>query len=226
MRTFSERLRFRYGVFHRFSNALALVLLGAVPAFAEPVVVAAMGDSLTHGYGLSSDDGFVPQMQGWLDEQNVEVRLINAGVSGDTTAGGLSRAAWTLTPDVDAMILALGANDYLRGIAPEVVRENLEGILSTAQAQGVEVLLIGLDVGSNYGPDYTAAFDAIYPDLAQDYGAAYFPSWFTGLENAAGQVRPTAEFFQNDGIHPNAAGVGRIVGAMGPAVLDFLATVD
>lgn len=113
-------------------------------AQADEVVIAALGDSLTQGYGLVQEDGFVPQLQAWLAEQGADVTIINAGVSGDTTAGGLSRVDWTLTPDVDALIVALGGNDLLRGIAPEVSRANLQGILSAAAANSVPVLLVGM----------------------------------------------------------------------------------
>ena len=129
---------------------------------ADEIVIAALGDSLTQGFGLVQEDGFVPQMQTWLSRQGIDARLINAGVSGDTTAGGLSRVAWTLTPEVDAMIVALGGNDFLRGFAPDVSRANLEGILQAADAAEVEVLLVGMQAPGNYGPDYKLAFDAIY----------------------------------------------------------------
>ncbi len=215
-----------YGAFRTLRNGLVGLLFLSTPIIAEPVVIAAMGDSLTQGYGLDADDGFVPQMQNWLDANGADVRLINAGVSGDTTSGGLARAAWTLTPDVDAMIVALGANDYLRGIPPDLVRENLQGILEVATAQEVSVLIVGLEVGSNYGPGYKQTFDAIYRDLAEEFGVSYFRSWFVGLEDEGGSVQTLSQFFQDDGIHPNADGVARIVAAMGPAVADLAAGVE
>jgi acyl-CoA thioesterase I len=152
------------------------------------------------------------------------VMLINAGVSGDTTAGGLSRAAWTLTPDVDAMIVALGGNDFLRGIDPAVSRANLRGILEAAQAQQVPVLLVGLQATSNYGTEFKTAFDSMYPDLATEYGAILFPTFFQGIMDAGGNAQ--ALYFQADGIHPNAAGVKLEVAAIGPAVLQLIAKVD
>lgn len=139
----------------RCSNLLAAVLLTTTLAQAETVTVAALGDSLTQGYGLPQADGFVPQLQTWLADQGADVNVINAGVSGDTTAGGLSRVGWTLTPEVDAMIVALGGNDYLRGLDPAISRANLDGILAAGQQAGVEMLLVGLTVGGNYGQDYT-----------------------------------------------------------------------
>lgn len=191
------------------------------PVRAEPLTVAALGDSLTQGYGLEQGQGFVPQLQAWLQGRGADVVVINAGVSGDTTAGGASRVAWTLTPDVRAMIVTLGGNDLLRGIAPEVVRGNLTTILRAAQEAEVAVLLIGMQAPGNYGPDYKAAFDAIYPELAAEFGTEYVPSFFTGL-TAEGDPAAAMQFMQPDGIHPNAQGVARIVETLGPSVLDLL----
>ncbi|WP_300037045.1 arylesterase [uncultured Roseobacter sp.] len=196
--------------------------LTATAAQAEETVIAALGDSLTQGYGLPAEQGFVPQLQAWLDAQGADVRLINAGVSGDTTAGGLSRAAWTLTPEVDAMIVALGGNDLLRGIDPGVSRANLEGILTAADSAGVEVLLVGMQAPGNYGPAFKEAFDAIYPELARETGALYAPDFFEGLQVADGDPASVRAFMQPDGIHPNAEGVARIVEALGPRVLSLV----
>ncbi|WP_170573966.1 arylesterase [Ruegeria atlantica] len=190
-------------------------------ATAEQVVIAALGDSLTQGYGLPEQDGFVPQLDRWLRAQGAEVRLINAGVSGDTTAGGAARVDWTLTPDVDAMIVALGGNDLLRGIDPAVSRTNLEAIVQTAEASGVDVLLIGMQAPGNYGAEYKAAFDAIYPELAAAYGTAYAPGFFTGL-TAEGDPDAARRYMQSDGIHPNAEGVILIVESLGPYVLELV----
>ncbi len=192
-------------------------------AVAEPVVIVALGDSLTAGYGLHTQDGFVPQLQAWLDTNATDVTVVlrNAGVSGDTTAGGLSRTDWTLTPDVDAMIVTLGGNDYLRGIDPASSRENLHDILSKAQAADVDVLLVGMRVGGNYGADYQSAFEGMYPDLAALFDAPLYPSFFHALTAAAGSQANIIEFMQDDGIHPNAKGVRKIVSDIGPAVADL-----
>ncbi|NVO56476.1 arylesterase [Rhodobacteraceae bacterium B1Z28] len=190
-------------------------------ATAEPVVIAALGDSLTQGYGLVQKDGFVPQLQRWLHAQGADVTLINAGVSGDTTAGGAARVEWTLTPDVDGMIVALGGNDLLRGIDPAVSRANLEKILSVAEASDVSVLLVGMQAPGNYGVAYKQSFDGMYPALAQKYNVLYASSFFDGLE-AEGDPNTVAQYMQPDGIHPNAAGVARIVEALGPSVLDLV----
>ncbi|MGC3938472.1 arylesterase [Roseobacter sp. EG26] len=191
-------------------------------AAAEEVVIAALGDSLTQGYGLVAEQGFVPQLQDWLGAKGAQVRLINAGVSGDTTAGGLSRAAWTLTPEVDAMIVTLGGNDLLRGIAPDVSRANLEGIMQAAAAADVEVLLVGMQAPGNYGPEYKAEFDGMYPALAEEFGALHAPSFFEGLDVAGGDPASVRAFMQPDGIHPNAEGVVQIVAALGPYVLELI----
>ncbi len=205
---------------------LPVVLWGGM-AMAEPVTVAALGDSLTQGYGLPAEDGFVPQLQAWLDAQGVEAKVLNAGVSGDTTAGGASRVAWTLTPDVDAMIVTLGGNDLLRGIPPEVSRANLQAILEVASDADVDVLLVGMQAPGNFGPDYKAQFDAIYPDLSAQFGTSYAPSFFAGLMSQ-GETDPAAlqPYFQADGIHPNAQGVIQIVQGLGPHVLDLIRAAD
>ncbi len=201
-----------------------IVLVFAGPAGAEPLVIAALGDSLTQGYGLPAEDGFVPQLQTWLDENGADVQLINAGVSGDTTAGGLSRVGWTLTPDVDGMIVALGGNDLLRGLDPAVSRANIDGILDAAQQAEVEVLLVGMSAPGNFGPEYKTAFDALFPELSQKYETEYLPSFFEGLavDGKLPELSQAQEFFQSDRIHPNKQGVAKIVTAMGPKVLALI----
>lgn len=194
-----------------------MLLLSTTAVFAEPITIAAMGDSLTQGYGLQAEQGFVPQLQAWLDENGADAKIVNAGVSGDTTAGGLARAAWTLTPDVDAMIVALGGNDMLRGIDPAASKANLAGILDAAAAQDVDVLLIGMQAPGNFGPAYKEAFDGMYPELSAQYETLLAPSFLEGL----GSVDPAEvqSLMQSDGIHPNANGVALIVDVLGPHVL-------
>lgn len=202
----------------------AFVFLG-LPAFGEePVTILALGDSLTQGYGLAQEDGFVPQLQDWLRENDVAAEVINAGVSGDTTAGGASRVDWSLTPEVDAMIVALGGNDMLRGLDPNEARANLRTILEAAQGRELPVLLVGMQAPTNFGPDYKAAFDAMYPELSQEFGALYFESFFKGL--GEGDPSELQGYFQPDGVHPNAEGVNRIVEAMGPAVAELAEGVE
>lgn len=212
----------QYGAWTRRGKAaLVAAAMFLAPALAaQPVSVVALGDSLTQGYGLVAGEGFVPQLQAWLEKQGAEATVINAGVSGDTTAGGLARVAWALTPDTDAMIVTLGGNDVLRGLPPEMSRANIEGILQVAQKAGVAVLLVGMQAPGNYGPGYKAAFDAIYPELAAQYGVDFAESFFKGLPGDDPAV--VREFFQPDGIHPNAAGVARIVEGLGPDVLRLI----
>ncbi|WP_407063028.1 arylesterase [Cognatishimia sp. 1_MG-2023] len=209
-----------YGALKHTGKAIALVLTMSTAAYAEEITLVAMGDSLTQGYGLAQGTGFVPQLETWLRDNGAEVRVMNAGVSGDTTAGGLSRVAWTLTPDIDAMIVALGGNDMLRGVDPAASKSNLAGILDVAQAQNVEVMLIGMQAPGNFGPDYKAQFDGMYPDLAAQYATGLVPSFLAGL----GSLDPSEvqSLMQADGIHPNAEGVARIVDDIGPQVLNWL----
>ncbi len=206
---------------------IGIVAVLSGPVAAEPLVIAALGDSLTQGYGLPAEDGLVPQLQSWLDENGAEVTLVNAGVSGDTTAGGLSRVAWTLTPDVDGMIVALGGNDLLRGLDPATSRSNIDGILQAAQTADVEVLLVGMTAPGNFGPEYKASFDAIYPELAAQYDTGLLDSFFQGLavDGKLPELSKARAYFQSDGVHPNKDGVSRIVSAMGPKVLDLIADI-
>ena len=217
-------LRVAYGAGGGLGKAaVAICLAGAAasPAAAE-VTVAALGDSLTQGYGLPPDEGFVPQLEAWLAARGAEARVINAGVSGDTTAGGLSRVGWTLTPEVDAMIVALGGNDLLRGIDPAESRANLDGILAAADAAGVEVLLVGMEAPGNYGAEYKAAFDGMYEDLAGRWDVPLADNFLGALTALPDREAAIRDYLQPDGIHPNAAGVDLIVEALGPAVLDLV----
>lgn len=211
----------QYGVLKTLGKAMSLVLMVSGPLTAETRKIVAFGDSLTQGYGLQQGEGFVPQLQAWLTAQGADVQLMNAGVSGDTTAGGLARIDWTLTPDVDGMIVALGGNDMLRGIDPAASKANLAGILEATTARQLDVLLVGMQAPGNFGPDYKAQFDGMYPELAQTYEATLIDSFLAGL----GSEDPAElqSLMQRDNIHPNAAGVARIVQAMGPQVLAWLA---
>ena len=198
----------------------ALVLLSPTTVMADQITIAALGDSLTQGYGLVEAEGFVPQLQAWLQTEGQDVRLINAGVSGDTTAGGLARVAWTLGDDVDGVIVALGANDVLRGIDPAVSRANLSGILSQISEKRLPILLVGIPAPANYGPDYKHDFDAIYPELSAQFGTHLFENFLSGLGSGE-DLSAVQALMQGDGIHPNAQGVKKIVAAMGPVVLNL-----
>lgn len=207
------------------SFVMVLVMLAALPAAARPLTLIALGDSLTQGYGLPPENGLVPQLQSWLRAQGQDVTVENAGVSGDTSAGGRSRIDWTLAGGGDAIIVELGGNDLLRGIDPAATRANLDAILKAAHAKGLPILLIGLPAPSNYGADYQTAFDAIYPDLAQQYDALLVPDYFAPLTAGTDRDSAMKTYMQGDGIHPNAEGVKRIVAALGPMVIRLLARV-
>ncbi|MGF1550942.1 MAG: arylesterase [Paracoccaceae bacterium] len=183
----------------------------------EGVRVVALGDSLTAGYGLPQGEGFVPQLEGWLHENGApEATVVNMGVSGDTTAGGRARLDWALADGADAVIVALGGNDLLRGLPPEETRANLDAILSTLDERGLPALIAGLPAPKNYGPEYEEAFNAIYPDLAEAYDAILVRNFLAGLEGDMSMM-------QSDGIHPNAEGVAAMVAAIGSRVLELIA---
>ena len=208
----------RYGPGRALRKRILALLVVATPAaaWAEEITVVALGDSLTHGYGLPQEEGFVPQLDAWLAEHGAEaVEVVNAGVSGDTTAGGLARFDWSVSEGADAMIVALGGNDLLRGVQPETSRANLDAILDKADAMGIPVLLSGMRAPLNYGPDYKEAFDSMYPELAEEHGALYDPFFLAGVED-------DRSLWQADGLHPNAEGVARIVERIGPMVLDLV----
>jgi acyl-CoA thioesterase-1 len=215
--------RLTYGSARTIRNLTLALLLGvsALPAVAEPVI-AALGDSLTAGYGLADGQGLVPQLQAWLDGKGADVTVMNAGVSGDTTAGGLSRLDWTLSPDVGGLIVALGGNDMLRGLPPEASKANLEAILQGAEDRGIPVLLVAMQAPANLGPDYQAAFDAIYADLAAKYQVALNPGFYAPMLGTPPDPARLAPFLQPDGLHPNAEGVTKIVEGLGPDVLTLL----
>ncbi len=202
-------------------KGVIITLLCAGVAKAQQRVVA-FGDSLTAGFGLSVEEGFVPQLEAWLQGQGADVIVVNAGVSGDTTSGGLSRVGWVLGEGADLVILELGANDMLRGVAPSVARENLDAILADITGRGIKVLVAGMLAPPNYGAEYRAEFDAIYPELALKHGVELYPFFLAGLGKAEGLVAFYG-LMQADGMHPNAEGVMMIVEDMGPAVLAALA---
>lgn len=199
-------------------------MIGTLPVNAEKLTLVALGDSLTQGFGLPQQDGFVPQLQSWLATNGADVTVINAGVSGDTTAGGLARLDWTLTPDVDAMIINLGGNDLLRGIDPASSRGNLDAMLTKADTLGLPVLLVGLRAPGNYGPKFKADFDSMYPTLALKHGVDLTENFFVPLIDQSSR-RLSTNLMQPDGIHPNADGVKVLVNWIGPKVLDLLARV-
>ena len=215
---------FPYGVFRGLSKSFVAALFAPVLACAEPVTILALGDSLTQGYGLPEKDGFVPQMQAWLRDQGEDVALINSGVSGDTTTGGFARIEWSLTPEINGLIVALGGNDVLRGIAPDLSQRNLAGILDVANAAQLPVLLVGIRVPKNYGPVYKRKFDAIYPHLAVAHNTLLSKDFLAALSELSAEDPALAlPYLQPDGLHPNAAGVALIVNRLGPQVQALIA---
>lgn len=195
---------------HLLGLAAGLALLPRA-ASAAPLRLLAYGDSLIHGYGLGPEDTFPAQLQRALTAAGREAAVINGGNSGDTTAAGLARVDWTLAEKPDAVLLLLGANDFLRGIDPKETEANLTALMQRFQAEGLPVLLAGMLAPQNLGADYAAAFDAIYPRLAQSYDAELYPFFLDGVA-----LDPALN--QPDGIHPNAAGVAVIVERILPAV--------
>ena len=179
---------------------------------AEEFRILMLGDSLTAGYGLAARDSLPARLEGALRARGLDVRVIDAGVSGDTTAGGLARLEWALADRPHAVVVALGANDALRAIDPAVTRSNLDRLLSALSERGLPVLLAGMLAPRNLGPDYGARFDAIYPDLARRHAALLYPFLLEG-------VATVAALNQADGIHPNTQGVEAIVARMHPSVL-------
>jgi acyl-CoA thioesterase-1 len=183
---------------------------------ATPVKIVALGDSLTAGYGLPDQDGFVPRLQAALAGKGIAAEIENAGVSGDTASDGLARLDWSVPQGTGAVIVELGANDMLRGIKPEVTREALDAILKRLTQRHIAVLLCGMRAAPNLGAEYGQAFERIYPELAAKYGVLLYPFFLDGV---AADLKLT----QRDGMHPNAAGVDVIVTRILPAVEELVA---
>lgn len=192
----------------------------ATCALAKPAdfTVLVIGDSLAAGYGLSPRKAFPAQLQGALRQQNISVDVKNAGVSGDTTSGGLARLAWLIDgtqPKPDLVILEFGANDALRGIDPSITESNLDSMLGYLTAKKLKVLFIGMRAPPNMGKDYTTQFNAIFPSLAKKYRVPFDPFFLDGVA-----ARP--ELNQKDGMHPNNKGVAVIVERLAPRVILLL----
>ncbi|HEY8595355.1 MAG TPA: arylesterase [Devosiaceae bacterium] len=194
------------------SLAAILALAGGQNAQAAQHSILVLGDSLTAGYGLPPDEGFVPQLQRALEAQGSKVELINAGVSGDTTAMGLARLDWALGANPDAVIVELGANDMLQGLPVATARANLAAILDKIRAAGLPVLLVGMKANRGLGPDYVAAYDSMFEELAKAAGADLYPFYLDG-------VAMDPKLNQADMLHPNADGVAVIVRRILPYVL-------
>lgn len=192
-------------------------VMAASPA--KPIKIVAFGDSLMAGYMLPESDAFPAKLQKALAAKGHKIEIVNAGVSGDTTAAGLDRIAWAVPSDADGVIVELGANDALRGLDPATARANLDKILATLTAQKAEILVAGMKAPRNLPPSYVAAFDAIYPELAQKYGALLYPFFIE-------KIAMNASLNLADGIHPNARGVDAIVADILPKVEELIARIE
>jgi acyl-CoA thioesterase-1 len=188
---------------------IAVLVFAATAATAAPVKILALGTSLTEGFGVPPGLDFTAVLEARLKADHLDVKLINAGVSGDTSAGGLSRVAWSLADHPDAAIVELGSNDALRGQSPEQTEKNIAAVLAKLKAAHLPVLLIGMKAPRNLGPEYAAQFDLIYPKLAKQYDTLLYPFMLDG-------VAMNPKLNQADGIHPNPEGVRVIVGKVLP----------
>jgi acyl-CoA thioesterase-1 len=186
---------------------------------AKPLKVVVLGDSLSAGLGLAGADAFPAKLQKALKTNGINVDMINAGVSGDTSSGGRDRLDWSVPEGTDAVIVELGANDALRGIDPAVTRAALSDILNRLKARKIAVLLCGMVAPPNYGSDYSARFNAIYPDLAKAFAVPLYPFFLQG-------VAADAKLNQADGMHPTAEGVDAIVKNILPTVQSFLGAIS
>ncbi|MFL6797135.1 MAG: arylesterase [Xanthobacteraceae bacterium] len=199
---------------------LLMLMLGA-PALAgeKPVRLVALGDSLVAGYGLPAEAAFPAVLESALRARGHAVEVINAGVSGDTAAGGLARLDWAVPPEANAVIVELGANDMLMGIDPKITRKSLAEILRRLRERGVTLLLSGMRASPNLGVDFAREFEAMYGELATEHNALLYPFFLDG-------VAAQAKLNQRDGVHPTAAGVQILVERILPKVEELLARVQ
>ena len=217
--------RYRAALVHMLVLALALTAAGTAVAETPagsgttPVKMVVLGDSLSAGLGLPGPSAFPDRLQNSLRNKGIDVNMINAGVSGDTSSGGRDRLDWSVPEGTQAVIVELGANDALRGIDPAVTRVALSDILTRLKARKISVLLCGMVAPPNYGSDYAARFNAIYPELAKAFGVPLYPFFLDG-------VAADATLNQADGIHPTAEGVDVIVKNILPAVQALVGTIS
>ena len=207
-------------LFYYILASFAFVLTSIAPAQAnlnacEDKQLVVFGDSLVAGYGLEPGAAYPEQLNKRLEEKGIELEVINAGVSGDTTSSGLARLDWSVGENADAVILELGANDALRGISPDVTEKNLDAMITSLKAKDVEVLLAGMMAPPNMGPSYGEAFNSIYARLAEKHDIALYPFFLDG-------VVADAKLNQPDGIHPTKEGIAVIVQKSMPAVMKLL----
>jgi acyl-CoA thioesterase-1 len=197
--------------------AMVTVFAANAAANADPYRIVGVGDSLMAGYGLGPGEGFTERLQAKLREKGIAAEVANAGVSGDTSSGGLSRLDWSVPDGTQLVILELGANDMLRGITPDVTERNLDTMLARLTERKIPVLLVGMRAAPNLGADYQTTFDAIYPKLAQKYGVPLYPFFLDG-------IAADPQYLQADGMHPNPKGVDRMVDGILPTLEKLVAT--
>ena len=198
---------------------LFLAVCGAISsARAEPFKIVGFGDSLMAGYGLGPGEGFTDKLQAALRAKGRDVTVANAGVSGDTTSGGLARLDWSVPDGTQLVILELGANDMLRGVLPDIARNNLDEMLGKLKQRKIAVLLAGMRTAPNLGADYQSAFDPIFPQLAKKYDVALYPFFLDGVVGEPGMQL-------EDGLHPSAKGVDLMVERILPTVEKAIAAV-
>ncbi len=200
----------------RRKTLTALAVTGLFPSLvpveaASEFTIVALGDSLTAGYGLPPEEAFTTLLEQRLKANGLNVEVVNAGVSGDTSKGGLARVDWSVPDGTGLVIVELGANDALRGISPAETAKNLDAIITRIRQRGIAVLLAGMLAPPNMGRDYEAAFNAIYPDLEKKHKVALYPFFLDG-------VAAVPNLNQADGIHPNAAGTTVIIERLAPVV--------
>jgi acyl-CoA thioesterase-1 len=210
-----NRLAHRVAALFRLGLVLVMASVPLSAQAADPIRVVALGDSLTAGYGLSAQDALPAKLQKALAARGIEVAIENAGVSGDTATGGLARLDWSVPDGTQAVLLALGANDMLRGTDPEQMKAALDEILARLRARGIKVMLLGMLAAPNLGPDYRRQYDAVFADLARKHDVPLVPFL---LEDVAG----VQALNQPDGLHPNPKGVDVMVARLVGPVETFL----
>jgi acyl-CoA thioesterase-1 len=211
----------RYGFFMHIAVLMLALMTVANPAWAEttkPIKLVVLGDSLSAGLGLPAQDAFPAKLQKALQAKGIAVDMINAGVSGDTSSGGRDRLDWSVPDGTEGVIVELGANDAMRGIDPDLTRAALTDIVGRLKARKIAVMLCGMLAPPNFGADYGARFNSIYPDLAKQFDLPLYPFFLDG-------VAADAKLNQADGIHPTAEGVDIVVNNMLPTVEAFLRTI-
>ena len=211
--TFKSNLR---RLFAALLPALLAFSVSPGQAAERPIHILGFGDSLMQGYGLPPGTDFPTQLEKALKARGLDVAVINAGVSGDTSAGGLARLDWSLADKPDAAIVEFGGNDGLRGLSPAEMEKNIDGMLAKLKAKNIPVLLAGMMSPRNWGPAYAAEFDAVFPRLAKKYDTLFYPFYLDGVA-----LNPA--LMQGDGLHANPAGVKIIVGRIMPLAVQLVA---